>query len=91
MPSHPCSPHQRLRINRESLLTTWTLFVPDLWVWRQLPRDCENVFSGQTSTVHEVGALSDFDDIAVRIADVAAYLAVLRDRLREELRSSTFP
>ena len=42
-------------------------------------------------TVDPVGALSDFDDIAVRIADVAAYLAVLGDRWREELGSSTFP
>jgi hypothetical protein len=42
-------------------------------------------------TVGEVGALSDFDDIAVRIADVTAYLAVFRYWFRDELRSSTFP
>src|SRR3974390_3790543 len=42
-------------------------------------------------TVLEVGALSDLDNISVRIADVAARLAVLGDRLRDELRSSTFP
>src|ERR1700688_2193622 len=43
------------------------------------------------STVREVGALPDFDDIAVGIADVAAYLAVLLYRLGNELGSSTFP
>jgi hypothetical protein len=42
-------------------------------------------------TVREVGTLSDFDDIAVRIADVAADLAVLGYRRRDELGSSTFP
>ena len=46
---------------------------------------------GRALTVREVGALSDFDNITVRIADVAAYLAVLGDRLRDELGSSTFP
>jgi hypothetical protein len=48
-------------------------------------------YSGRALTVDLVGALSDFDDIAVRIADVAAYLAVLGDRRRDELRSSAFP
>ena len=42
-------------------------------------------------TVGDVGALSDFDNITVRIADIAAYLAVLGYRFRDELRSSTFP
>ena len=46
---------------------------------------------GRALTVGEVGALSDFDDIAVRIADVAADLAVLGYWFRDELRSSTFP
>jgi hypothetical protein len=46
---------------------------------------------GRASTVCEVCALSDLDNISVRIADVAARLAVLGDRLRDELRSSTFP
>src|ERR1700720_5037946 len=49
------------------------------------------LFPGRALTVRELGALSDFDDITVRIADVAAYLAVLGDRLRDELGSSTFP
>jgi hypothetical protein len=42
-------------------------------------------------TVGEGSALSDLDNVTVRIADVAAGLAVLGDRLRDELRSSTFP
>jgi len=42
-------------------------------------------------TVGEIGALSDFDNVTVRIADVAADLAVLGDRLGDELRASTFP
>ena len=42
-------------------------------------------------TVREVGALSDLDNITVRIADIAANLAVLGYRLRDELGSSTFP
>jgi hypothetical protein len=46
---------------------------------------------GGALTVDLVGALSDFDNIAVRIADVAADLAVLGDRRREELGPSTFP
>jgi hypothetical protein len=45
----------------------------------------------QHSAVGEVGALSDLDDISVRIADVAARLAVLGDRLRDEIRSPAFP
>src|ERR1700733_3949228 len=43
---------------------------------------------GRALTVGKVGALSDFDDIAVRIADVTAYLAVLGYRRRDELGSS---
>ncbi len=42
-------------------------------------------------TVDLVSALSDLDNIAVRIADVAANLAVLGYWFRDELRSSTFP
>jgi hypothetical protein len=47
--------------------------------------------SSHTSTVREIGALTNLDDVAVRIADVAADLAVLGDRLRNELGSSTLP
>src|SRR5580692_1193231 len=46
---------------------------------------------GRALTVDSVGALSDFDDVAIGIADVAAYLAVLWNRRRDELGSSTFP
>jgi hypothetical protein len=55
------------------------------------PRTVRMLFPGRASTVREVGALSDLDEKSVRIADVAARLAVLGDRLRDELRSSTFP
>jgi DNA invertase Pin-like site-specific DNA recombinase len=41
--------------------------------------------------VLDCGALSHLDNIAVRIADVASDLAILRYRRRDELRSSTFP
>ncbi len=46
---------------------------------------------GRVLTVREVGALSDSEDITDTITDVAARLAVLGDRLRDELGSSTFP
>ena len=42
-------------------------------------------------TVGEIGTLPDFDDVTVRIADVAANLAVLGNRLGDEVGSSTFP
>ena len=38
-----------------------------------------------------VNGLSDLDDITVRIPDIAANLAVLGDRLCDELRTPTFP
>ncbi|HEY6514996.1 MAG TPA: DJ-1/PfpI family protein [Steroidobacteraceae bacterium] len=43
------------------------------------------------SPVCEIRALPDLDDISVRIANVAARLAVLGDRCRDELRASTLP
>ena len=46
---------------------------------------------GRELTIREIGALPDFDDITVRIADVAAYLAVFGNRLRNELGPSAFP
>src|SRR5580698_2804427 len=49
------------------------------------------LFRGRASPVLKVGALCDLDNVSVRIADVAANLAVLGDRFRDELRSSTFP
>ena len=42
---------------------------------------------GRALTVGEIRALSDFDNVTVRIADVAADLAVLGDRRRDELPS----
>src|SRR5580692_603593 len=47
--------------------------------------------SSQALTVLQVSALSDLDNITVRIADVAARLAVLGDRLGDEVGSSTLP
>src|SRR5579862_4066856 len=58
--------------------------------WRKLPGTMRKLFPRRASTVREVGALSDLDNISVRVADVAARLAVLGDRLCDELRSSTF-
>src|SRR6202021_1295028 len=46
---------------------------------------------GRVLTVDQIRALSDLNDVTVRIADVAANLAVLRYWLRDELGSSTFP
>jgi hypothetical protein len=46
---------------------------------------------GRALTVREISALSDFDNVTVRIADVAADLAVLGYWRRDELRSSTLP
>ena len=43
--------------------------------------------NGRALTVGKVGALSDLDNITIRIAHVAADLAVLGDRLRDELGS----
>src|SRR5580692_9764741 len=60
-------------------------------IWRRLVRDCEDAFPGRASTVLEPGALSDLDNVTVRIPDVAARLAVLGDRLGDELRSPAFP
>lgn len=45
----------------------------------------------QALTVDLIGALSDFDDVAVGVTDVAADLAVLGDRFSDELGASAFP
>src|SRR5271154_903428 len=42
-------------------------------------------------TVLERSALSDLDDVTVRVTDVAANLAVLGNRRSEELGSPAFP
>ena len=49
------------------------------------------LYDGRALTVNKVGALSDLDNVTVRIADVAAYLAVLGDRLGDEFGPSTLP
>src|SRR4051812_31186067 len=46
---------------------------------------------GRASTVGEIGALPDFDNVTVGIANVAAYLSVLGERLRDELGPPIFP
>src|SRR5580658_2111271 len=43
------------------------------------------------STIFDVCALSDLDEITVRIADVTANLAVFGNRLRDELGPPTLP
>src|SRR6202046_5689351 len=70
---------------------TDTFRAGDNFRWRRLAQDCEDAFPGRASTVLEPGALSDFDDVTIRIADVAANLAIFGNRRREELGSSTFP
>src|SRR5579863_1331364 len=60
---------------------------------------CQNIGNRSESAFHprraltvgEVSALSDLNNVAVRIADIAADLAVLRNRLRDELGSPAFP
>jgi hypothetical protein len=47
--------------------------------------------AGRALTVREIGALSNFDNVTVGVADVAADLAILWYWLRDELRSSAFP
>ena len=60
---------------------------------RRASTKCLNPAShpGLALTVCEVCALSDLDNISVRIAHVAANLAVLGNRLRDELGPSTLP
>ena len=47
--------------------------------------------SAPMSALRKANALSDLDDVTVRIADVAANLAVLGNRLRDELGPPTLP
>src|SRR5580704_6393782 len=49
------------------------------------------VMSAISLTVSQIGALSDLDNIAVRIAHVAANLAVFGDRFGKEFGSPAFP
>src|SRR4051794_14280764 len=47
--------------------------------------------SGRVLAVGQVSALSYFDNVTIRVANVAARLAVLWDRLGDELGSPAFP
>ena len=49
------------------------------------------LFPGRELTVGEGSALSDLDNVTVKIADVAANLAVLGDRFSDELGAPTLP
>jgi hypothetical protein len=42
-------------------------------------------------TVSKVRTLSNLDNITIRIADIAADLAILRDRRRDKLRTPALP
>src|SRR5271154_833107 len=50
-----------------------------------------SLVSGGALTVLKVGALSNLDNLTVGIADVAANLAVLGYRFRDEFSPATFP
>ena len=69
----------------------WVTFEGKGWQNRDDQAQNRHPVSRRTLTVREIGALSDLDNVTVRIADVAANLAVLGYRLRDELGSSTFP
>jgi hypothetical protein len=90
-----CSNHTRCRANSASQLTAaerCCIVRANRLALSGVPQAFKSASRpGGALTVREAGALSDFDDIAVRIADIAAYLAVLGDRRRDELGSSTFP
>src|SRR3954470_7331516 len=58
---------------------------------RELLEQCPHAYQRKVLAVREVRALSDFDNVTVRIADVTARLTVLGDRLRDEFGSSTLP
>jgi hypothetical protein len=62
------------------LLTAWS--VDNFRFGDKSPGTVRMLFWGRALTVLEIGALSDLDDVTVRIADVAANLAVLGNRFR---------
>jgi hypothetical protein len=70
---------------RDAPQTHWQSLSGDSYVFKSAPQ------AARALTMREGGALSDLDKITVRIADVAANLAVLFLRLGDELGSSTFP
>ena len=59
-------------------LTRWS--VDNFRFGDKSPGTARKLFKGRALTVLEIGALSDLDDVAVWIADVAANLAVLGNR-----------
>src|ERR1700722_20199962 len=64
-----------------------------LWSARACSRLSSRELAARSSSFNilDRGALSDFDNVTVRIAYVAANLAVLWYRRRQEFGSSTFP
>jgi hypothetical protein len=61
-------------------LTAW--YADNFRFGDKSPGTVRMLFWVQALTVLEIGALSDLDDVTVRIADVAANLAVLGNRFR---------
>src|SRR5271156_2534896 len=64
-------------------VVSFSPFVPSIWYSFRQPFESE-FHPGLALTVLELGALSDFDNITVRIADVTANLAILGYWLRDE-------
>jgi transcriptional regulator with XRE-family HTH domain len=67
-------------------ITLFALAVPELFAIQPL---AGSNATDRALTVRQIGALPDLDSVTVGIADVAANLAVLGNRFREELGSST--
>jgi len=80
----------QIRLPRQPRPSGVVSFAPIGWLEAEFRRRL-NPHPGRALTVRDVGALSDFDYVTVGIADIAAYLAVLGYRFRDELGSSTFP
>ena len=60
--------------------------------WRSLSLKApHDVQYGRELAVCQVGALSDFDNVTIGVADIAANLTVLRYRFGDEFCSATFP
>jgi hypothetical protein len=69
-----------VRFSDLSDLTAWS--VDNFRFGDKSPGTVRMLFGGRALTVLEIGALSDLDDVTVRIADVTANLAVLGNRFR---------
>jgi hypothetical protein len=61
-------------------LTAWS--IENFQFGDKSPGTVRILFGGRALTVLEIGALSDLDNVTVRIADVTANLAVLGNRFR---------